>query len=156
MWSHFEILDTCAICCAPHSETNCAIYCGTSWAIYFPNHSSLPQSTTLQSWGQQSKESGYKHIFSRRKIQNFQHKVMGLGKVSMSCKVLLSSLAANYSVSKNNMLSMYHLQLWQVGKYQQTASCDHYQYMDASHMTFAQNMKNFSCHEIVLGHVIRP
>ena len=50
-------------------------------------------------------------FFQEEKIQNFQHKVMGLGKVSMSCKVLLSSLAANYSVSKNNMLSMYHLQL---------------------------------------------
>ena len=154
MWSHFEILDTCA----PHSETNCAIYCGTSWVIYFPNHSSSltvnNNTPKLRSTAQRKQIQTY---FWRRKIQNFQHKVMGLGKVSMSCKVLLSSLTANYSVSKNNMLSLYHLQLWQVGKYQQTASCDHhYQYMDASHLTFAQNMKNFSCHEIVLGHVIRP
>ena len=90
-----------------------------------------------------------KNIFSKEKnIPNFQDNVMGLENSSN----VLPSLTANYSVSKNNILPMYHLQLWKVGKYQQTASCDHYQYVVASHLTFAQNKKNLSWHEIFLDH----
>ena len=72
MWSHFEIT------CAPHSETNCAIYCGTSWVIYFPNHSS--SLTVNNNTPKLSSKKADTDIFLKKKNPKLSTQSHGFGK----------------------------------------------------------------------------
>ena len=99
------ILDKCAICCATPGETWCEVILQNVYQII---SLSLPQSTTVQIWGQLSKKERIKHIFEEensisRNVLSKKNNTLSIKRITNSCD-RFGRITKQFSCQQNNVV----------------------------------------------------